>query len=118
MMALTPTTIDSSQGLTFSFNSVEFRAKSVKVKKSVQTIDVSDCSLADASTRKYQVAPLKDGDVISLEFWGLVDPPRDAAYAISCTKLGITGNAICTEYEKSASAGELTSGTASFQVTG
>jgi hypothetical protein len=117
-MTATPATIDSSQGLTFSFNSVEFRAKSVKVKRSVETVDVSDCTLAEGSMRKYQVSPLKDGDVISLEFWGLVDPPRDAAYAISCTKLGITGNAICTEYEKSASVGELTSGTASFQVTG
>ena len=118
-MAAVPTTIDTMQGLTFSFNAIEFRAKSIKVKRAVETEDVSDCTLAAGSTRKKQVKPLKPGQTISLEYWGKNPPAQDASYALVCTGLGLTSvNAICTDFEEGGAAGEFVTGTATFEVTG
>jgi hypothetical protein len=118
-MPVSPATIDTIQGLTFSFNSVEFRAKSVKVKRTVEVEDVSDCTLAANATRKKQVKPLKPGATITLEYWGKNAPQQDASYALACTALGLTGvNAICTDFEEGGAAGEFVTGTATFEVTG
>lgn len=118
-MAVAPATIDTMQGLTFSFNAIEFRAKNIKVKRAVETEDVSDCTLAAGSKRKLQVKPLKPGETITLEYWGKNAPATDAPYALSCTGLGLTGvNAICTDCEEGGAAGEYVTGTATFTVTG
>lgn len=118
-MPVAPATIDTMQGLTFSFNSIEFRAKNIKVKRSVDTEDVSDCTLAAGTKRKLQIKPLKPGESISLEYWGKNPPAQDASYALACTGLALTGvNAICTEFEEGGAAGDFVTGTATFVVTG
>ena len=118
-MPVTPATIDTMQGLTFTFNALEYRVTNVKVKRASEKEDVSDCNQAVGSRRKYQVKPLRPGDVITLEYWGKNPPAIDAAYAISCTALGITGvNAICDDYEEGGAAGEFVKGSATFTVTG
>lgn len=118
-MPVAPATIDTMQGLTFSFNSVEFRVTNIKKKKSRPLVDVSDCTLAANSTRKYQAEPLNPGDVITCEYWGKNPPTMGTSYAISCAGLDITGvNAFCTDCEEGGSAGEYVKGSATFQITG
>lgn len=118
-MPALPAVIDTMQGLTFSFNAIEFRATSVKVKRSSEKEDVSDCTQAVGSKRKMQVKPLKPGETITLEYFGKNPPSLDASYALSCVALGITGvNAICDDFEEGGSAGEFVKGSATFTVTG
>lgn len=118
-MPAVPATIDTMQGLVFSFNAIEFRAKSIKVKRAVDTEDVSDCTLAANATRKKQIKPLKPGATISLEYFGKNPPAQDAAYALACTGLGLTSvNAICVDFEEGGTAGEFVMGSATFEVTG
>jgi hypothetical protein len=110
--------ITDSQGTTFTFNGVTFVAKNVKVKRSLATIDVTPLSATAGSTRILQKAPLVDGDVITCEYWGTTAPARGTSSAISCSTLGISGNAFCEEFELTAAVGELVVGTASFKLTG
>jgi hypothetical protein len=117
-MAVAPATIDTMQGLTFSFNSIEFRATNIKRKESRPLVEVSDCSQAVDSLRVFQAEPLKQGDEISLEYFGKNPPTKGTKYAISCTGLGITGNAFCTDVEEGGSVGEYVKGTATFKITG
>jgi hypothetical protein len=117
-MPAVPTTIDTMQGLTFSFNSIEFRATNIKRKESRPLVKVSDCSQAADSLHVYQAEPLKEGDEITLEYWGKNPPTKGTKYAISCTGLGITGNAFCTDVEEGGAAGEFVRGTATFKITG
>lgn len=112
-----PDDIADSQGTTFSFGSTEFTAKQIKVKRSLPTIDVTPLSAAANSMRKYQQAPLKDGDEITCEYWGTTAPTRGQKQSITCSKLGISGDAFCTEFELTAQVGELIVGTATFQLT-
>jgi len=112
------TAVASSQGAAFTFNAVTFQAKNVKTKVTREVVDVSDLSLTDGAVRKLQVSPLAHGSVISCEFFGLQQPDMTASHAISCSTLGISGNAICTDYEATAAVGELLMGTASFTITG
>ena len=117
-MPVTPATIDTMQGLTFSFNSIEFRATNIKRKESRPLIDVSDCSQAVDSLPVMQAQPLKVGDEISLEYFGKNPPAKGVKYAISCSGLGITGNAFCTDVEEGGAVGEYVKGTATFKLSG
>jgi len=118
-MPVAPAVIDTMQGLTFTFNSIEYRVTNLKVKRASEKEDVSDCTQAAGSMRKYQVKPLKPGDVITLEYWGKNSPSQTTSYAIACTALGITGvNAICDEAEEGGAVGEFVKGNATFTVTG
>jgi len=117
-MAVAPATIDTMQGLTFSFNAIEFRATNIKRKESRPLVEVSDCSQAVDSLRIYQSEPLKQGDEISLEYFGKNAPVKGTKYAISCSGLGITGNAFCTDVEEGGAVGEYVTGTATFKITG
>lgn len=110
--------IADSQGTTFTFNSVDFVAKNVKVKRSRPTIDVTPLSAASGSTRVLQAAPLADGDVITCEYWGTTAPARGTKASISCSTIGVTGNAFCEDFELTAQVGELIVGTATFKITG
>jgi hypothetical protein len=110
--------LESSQGMTFTFDGAEFKAKNVKVKKTRESIDISDCTLADNAVRKLQQSPLAHGEVITVEFWGLEEPDTDTSHPLSCAKLGISGTAFCTDYESNGAVGELLTGTASFTITG
>lgn len=117
-MPAVPATIDTMQGLTFSFNSIEFRITNVKRKETRPLVEVSDCTQAAGSLRKYQAEPLATGDVITAEYWGKNAPTKGTAYAISCTGLSISGNAFCTDVEEGGAVGEFVKGTATFQITG
>lgn len=111
-----PDIIDS-QGTTFTFGSTDFVAKQVKVKRSVPVIDVTPLSAAANTMRTYQQSPLKDGDEITCEYWGTTAPTRGEKLSITCSKLGISGQAFCTEFELTAQVGELIVGTATFTLT-
>ena len=110
--------VASSQGTTFTFNSVTFVAKNVKVKRSQSYVDVTPLSAADGSTRVLQAAPLIDGDQITCEYWGSTAPARGTAAAIVCSTLGISGSAVCEDFELTAATGELIVGNATFKLTG
>ena len=117
-MAVAPATIDTMQGLTFSFNGVEFRSTKIDRQESRPLVEVSDCAQAVDSLRVYQAEPLKTGDEITIEYFGRNAPTKGTKYAISCTGLGITGNAFCTDVKEGGSVGEYVKGTATFKITG
>jgi len=118
-MAVSPATIDTMQGIVFSFNSIEYRAVDIKVKRDIEIEDVSDCSQAAGSKRKLQVKPLKPGEVVTITYWGKNAPAQDTAYALALTGLGLTSvNAICETDEEGGKAGDYVQGTATFRVTG
>jgi hypothetical protein len=110
--------VADSQGTTFTFNSVTFTAKNVKVKRSQSYVDVTPLSATAGSTRVLQAAPLVDGDQITCEYWGTTAPARGTAAAIACTTLGISGSAVCEDFELTAAVGELIVGNATFKLTG
>jgi hypothetical protein len=110
--------VASSQGTAFTFNSVTFVAKNVKVKRTATYVDVTPLSASDGSTRVLQVAPLLDGDQITCEYWGATAPARGTAAAIACSTLGISGTAVCEDFELTAAVGELIVGNATFKLTG
>ena len=113
-----PDPIAVSQGTTFTFNSVDFVARNVKVKRTQAYIDVTPLSAAAGSTRQLQASPLADGDQITCEYWGTTAPARGTAAAIACTALSISGNAVCEDFELTAAVGELIVGNATFKITG
>jgi hypothetical protein len=110
--------VTGSQGTEFTFNGVAFVAKNVKVKRTQVYVDVTPLSAAAGSTRVLQAAPLVDGDQITCEYMGTTAPPRGTSSAIACTTLGISGNAVCEDFELTAAAGELIMGNATFKLTG
>lgn len=113
----TPTALPSAQGTTFTFGGVTFKATKVSVKKSTQEIDVSTLDLAEGADSVYELAPLNDGAVISVEGFDFPNPGQDASGAIACSKFGISGYAICTDYEVSGQVKGKIAFTASFRVT-
>jgi len=110
--------VASSQGTTFTFNSIEFVAKNVKVKRTQSYFDVTSLAAADGSTRILQSAGVAEGHQITCEYWGTTAPARGQAAAISCATLGISGNAVCEDFELTAAVGELLVGNATFKTTG
>ena len=111
-------TLPDSQGTTFTFNSVDFVATEVKVKRKRATVDTTPLSAAAGSTRRLQAAPLVDGDEISCTYLGTTAPVRGTKAAISCSTLGISGDAFCEDFELTAKVGELIQGTATFKLSG
>jgi hypothetical protein len=110
--------VASSQGTTFTFNGVAFVAKNVKVKRTQSYVDVTSLAAADGSTRILQSASVAEGHQITCEYWGTTAPARGTAAAISCETLGISGNAVCEDFELTAAVGELIVGNATFKLTG
>ena len=110
--------VADSQGTTFTFNSVTFVAKNVKVKRTASYVDVTPLSATAGSTRVLQAAPLVDGDQITCEYFGTTAPARGTAAAITCSTLGISGQAVCEDFELTAATGELIMGNATFKLTG
>lgn len=110
--------VADSQGTTFTFNSVTFTARNVKVKRTQSYVDVTPLSATAGSTRQLQAAPLVDGDQITCEYWGTTAPARGTSSSITCSTLGISGNAVCEDFELTAAVGELIVGNATFKLTG
>lgn len=109
--------IADSQGTTFTFGSTEFVAKNVKVKRSRPTIDTTPLSQAAGTMRLLQAAPLVDNDEITCEYMGTTAPVRGTKSAITCSTLGISGQAFCEDFELTAQVGELIMGNATFKMT-
>ena len=57
-------------------------------------------------------------DQITCEYWGTTAPARGTSAAIACATLGISGNAVCEDFELTAAVGELIVGNATFKLTG
>lgn len=110
--------IADSQGTTFTFSGTAFVAKNVKVKRTQVYIDTTPLSATAGSTRILQKAPLVDGDQITCEYMGTTAPTRGTAAAIACSTLGISGQAVCEDFELTAAVGELIMGNATFKLTG
>lgn len=110
--------VADSQGTTFTFNNVTFTARNVKVKRTQAYVDVTPLSAAAGSTRQMQAAPLVDGDQITCEYWGTTAPSRGTSATIACATLGISGNAVCEDFELTAAVGELITGNATFRLVG
>ena len=112
-----PTALPSAQGTTFTFGGTSFKVTKVSRKRSTPEIEVSTLDLAEGSDAVYEPAPLNDGDVITVEGFDMPAPGQDASAAISCSKFGISGYAICTDYEVSGEVKGKIRFTASFRMT-
>ena len=77
-----PTAITSAQGTTFTFAGATFKLRKISIKKTTQEIDVSTLDQADGSSAVYELAPLNDGDVITVEGWDMPAPTQDASGTI------------------------------------
>jgi hypothetical protein len=113
----TDATIADSQGTTFTFNGATFLAKNVKVKVAQATVDVTPLSQAAGTMRKLQAAPLKDNTTITCEYFGTTAPAIGSSGAVSCSTLGVSGNAFCEDFELTAAVGELIMGNLSLKMT-
>lgn len=112
-----PTALPSAQGTTFTFAGTTFKVTKVERDRSTQEIDVSTLDLAEGSDSVYELAPLNDGDVISVEGFDMPAPTQDASGAITCAKFGISGYAICTNYKISGEVRGKIKFTATFRMT-
>ena len=106
--------IASSQGTTFTYGGSDFVAKNVKVKVS-GVVDISSLATPDGGPRDFQAAPLQD-TTITCEYWGDTAPSIGTKASISCQNLGISGQAVCEDFEITAAAGELLVGNATFRL--
>lgn len=112
-----PAPITSAQGTTFTFNSVAFKARKLTKKQSTGEIDVTTLDVTDGSEAVTELAPIAEGTLITVEGFDLPAPDRTAAHAITCTKFGISGNAICTDYEVTGEVKGKITFTATFRMT-
>jgi hypothetical protein len=119
--------IVSAQGLTFSFAGRSYELTSLSFSKQVSEIDTSSLKTKHGAFRSYRPAPLRDGDEVSVEFWG-VDLPQMTATASMTWSFDGTGSnfaitaglptvALCTSTQLQAAAGELVKGSATFRIS-
>ena len=118
---------ESAQGLSFTFSGETFLLTSVSFNKKATEIDVSDLSTPQGSYRSYRIAPLRDGDELSVEFYGMDYPQMTATGQITWSVDGTGSNsalinslptiALCTSSSLSAAAGDLVKGSATFRIT-
>lgn len=118
---------ESAQGINFNFSGKPFTLTSVSFSKNVSEIDVSTLATKQGEFRTYRPAPLREGDELSIEFYGLELPQQTATAAISwlidgsgsnaSLTTGIPTAALCTSAQIQAAAGELIRGSATFRLT-
>jgi hypothetical protein len=93
----------------------------------VSEVDVSALNTPHGAFRSYRAAPIKDGDELSIEFYGLDFPQMTATGAIVWT-IDSTGSnsalisslptiALCTSAQLQAAAGELIKGSATLRIS-
>ena len=114
--------LDYSQGIVFTFNSVVYTATSLSRSRKCAEIDVSTTSITAGSRRQYAASGLKDGDEISMDFFGQQSPDMSATHTISITGggsfgSGMVANALCTGVSATAKVGDLITGNATFRCT-
>ena len=78
---------ESAQGLSFVFSGKTFNLTSVSFSKKVSEIDVSSLSTKHGDYRSYRAAPLRDGDELQIEFYGMDFPQMTATGALTWDKL-------------------------------
>jgi hypothetical protein len=118
---------ESAQGINFTFSGKTFLLTSVSFSKKVTEVDISDLSTPFGRQRSYRGAPLRDGDELSIEFYGLDFPQMTATGALSWTVDGSGSNAaftaslptvaLCTSAQLQAAAGELIKGSATLRIS-
>jgi hypothetical protein len=118
---------ESAQGLSFAFSGKPFTLTSVSFSKKVSEVDVSGLNTKQGEFRSYRSAPLRDGDELSVEFFGLEFPQMTATGAIAWAVDGSGSNAalitslptiaLCTSSQLQAAAGELIKGSATFRIS-
>lgn len=120
--------VADSQGTTFTFGSVTFAARNIKVKKTGkgydQDVDVSTLDLASGADKVYEAPALYDygpagrSVEISMSYLGDDEPNTEDELTLVCAKFGINDPARCTEFELEAAVGEKIKGTATFVIKG
>lgn len=118
---------ESAQGISFVFSGDTFTLTSVSFNKKVSEIDVSTLATKHGEYRTYRAAPLRDGDELSIEFYGLEFPQMTATGTIvwiidgsgsnAAFTSGLPTVALCTSASLQAAAGELIKGNATLRIT-
>lgn len=118
---------ESAQGLSFVFSGKTFLLTSISFNKNAAEVDVSDLKTPHGSFRSYRPAPLRDGDELSIEFYGMEFPQMTATGALTWTMDGSGSNAalisslptvaLCTSASLQAAAGDLIKGSATLRIT-
>lgn len=121
------TNYESAQGLTFTFSGKEFLLTSISFNKKAQEIDVASLKTPYGGFRSYRPAPLRDGDELSIEFYGMEFPQMTATGALTWKMDGTGSNAalisslptiaLCTSVSLTAASGEIIKGNATMRVT-
>lgn len=118
---------ESAQGISFTFSGKTFLLTSVSFSKKVSEVDVSNLATPYGQYRSYRSSPIKDGDELSIEFYGLDFPQMTATGAIQWTVDSTGSNAalisslptvaLCTSAQLQAAAGELIKGSATLRIS-
>ena len=118
---------ESAQGLNFVFSSKTFLLTSISFNKKVSEVDVASLATPHGSFRSYRPAPLRDGDELQIEFYGMDFPQMTATGALAWSMDGSGSNsalisalptiALCTSAQLQAASGELIKGSATMRVT-
>lgn len=118
---------ESAQGLSFTFSGKTFLLTSISFNKKVAEVDVTDLKTAHGSYRSYRPSPVRDGDELSIEFYGMDFPQMTATGVLAWSMDGSGSNAalisalptvaLCTSSQLQAAAGELIKGSATLRIT-
>ena len=118
---------ESAQGLTFTFSGKTFLLTSISFNKKVSEVDVSSLNTKHGEFRSYRSAPLKDGDELSIEFYGMDFPQMTATGSLTWSVDGSGTNsaliaalpsiALCTSASLQAAAGDLIKGSATLRIS-
>jgi len=118
---------ESAQGISFTFSGKTFLLTSVSFSKKVSEVDVSNLATPYGQYRSYRASPIKDGDELSIEFYGLDFPQMTATGAIAWSVDSTGSNAalisslptvaLCTSAQLQAAAGELIKGSATLRIS-
>jgi hypothetical protein len=118
---------EGAQGLSFKFGTNPFTLTSISFSKKVSEVDVSTLQTKHGEYRTYRPAPLRDGDELSIEFYGLELPQMTATGNITwiidgsgsnqALTAGLPTVALCTSSQIQAAAGELIKGSATLRIS-
>lgn len=118
---------ESAQGLSFTFSGKPFTLTSISFSKNVSEVDVSGLNTKYGEYRSYRAAPLREGDELQIEFFGIDYPQQTATGALTWSMDGSGSNsalisalptiALCTSASLQAAAGELVKGSATFRIS-
>jgi hypothetical protein len=118
---------ESAQGLSFTFSGKTFLLTSISFNKQVAEVDITDLKTPHGSFRSYRPAPVRDGDELQIEFFGMDFPQMTATGALTWAMDGSGTNsalisalptvALCTSSQLQAAAGELIKGSATLRIT-